>query len=65
MQKTQVQSVGREGPLEKEMAAPSSILAWEIPWTEDPGELQSWGREESDTAEQLSMHSRTCPSHTP
>ena len=40
MQVTQVQSVGREDPLEKEMATPSSILAWEIPWTEEPG-LQS------------------------
>ena len=47
------------------MATHSRVLAWEIPWTEDPGELQSWGREESDTAEQLSMHTRTCPSHTP
>ena len=40
MQVTQVQSVGREDPLEKEMATPSSLLAWEIPWTEEPG-LQS------------------------
>ena len=40
MQVTQVQSVGREDPLENEMATPSSILAWEIPWTEEPG-LQS------------------------
>ena len=37
----QVQSLGREDPLEKEMATHSSILAWEIPWTEEPGELQS------------------------
>ena len=36
-----VQSLGQEDPLEKEMATHSSILAWEIPWTEDPGELQS------------------------
>ena len=41
MQETQVQSLGGEGPLEKEMATPSSILAWEIPWTEEPGGLQS------------------------
>ena len=42
-QETQVQSLGREDPLEKEMTAHSSILAWEIPWTEDPGGLQSMG----------------------
>ena len=36
-----VRSLGREDPLEKEMAAYSSILAWEIPWTEEPGGLQS------------------------
>ena len=35
-----VQSLGREDPMEKEMAAHSSILAWEIPWTEEPGRLQ-------------------------
>ena len=38
---TQVQSLGREDPLEKEMAAHSSVLAWRIPWTEGPGGLQS------------------------
>ena len=43
MQKTQVQSLGREDPLEKEMATHSSILAWRIPWTEEPGRLQSMG----------------------
>ena len=43
MQKTQVQSLGREDPLEKGMATHSSILAWRIPWTEEPGELQSMG----------------------
>ena len=36
-----VQALGQEDPLEKEMAAHSSILAWEIPWTEGPGRLQS------------------------
>ena len=40
---TWVQSLGREDPLEKEMATHSSILAWKIPWTEDPGRLQSMG----------------------
>ena len=39
----QVQSLGREDPLEKEMATDSSILAWKIPWTEEPGRLQSMG----------------------
>ena len=40
---TQLQSLCREYPLEKEMATHSSILAWKIPWTEEPGELQSMG----------------------
>ena len=43
MQETQVQSLGGEDPLEKEIASHSSILAWEIPWTEEPGGLQSMG----------------------
>ena len=43
MQETRVQSPGREDPLEKEMAPDSSTLAWEIPWTEEPGRLQSVG----------------------
>ena len=43
MRKTQVQSLGWHDPLEKEMATCSSILAWEIPWTEEPGRLQSMG----------------------
>ena len=43
MQETWVQSLGQEDPLEKEMATHSSILAWRIPWTEEPGELQSIG----------------------
>ena len=47
MQKTQVQSLGREDPLKEEMATHSSTPAWKIPWTEEPGgpqsrELQSW-----------------------
>ena len=42
-QKTQVQSLDQKDPLEKEMATNSSILAWEIPWTEEPGWLQSMG----------------------
>ena len=43
MQEMQVQSIGWEDPLEKEMATHFSILAWEIPWTEKPGRLQSMG----------------------
>ena len=38
-----VQSLGREDPLEEETATHSSVLAWETPWTEEPGELQSMG----------------------
>ena len=41
MQETWVQSLGQEDPLEEEMATHSSILAWRIPWTEEPGGLQS------------------------
>ena len=43
VQETRVQSLGSEDPLEKEMAAHSSILAWRIPWTEEPGRPQSVG----------------------
>ena len=42
-QETQVQSLGGEDPLGKEMATHSSVLAWEMPWTEDPDGLQSMG----------------------
>ena len=49
MQETQVRSLGREDPLEKEMATHSSILAWRIPWAEEPGRLQSMGLQELDT----------------
>ena len=64
MQETQFWSLGREDPLEKDMATHSSILAWRIPQTEDPGGLQSMGlqrvgysdprsHKESDTTERL------------
>ena len=43
MQETQVRSLGQEDPLEKEMAIHSSTIAWKIPWTEEPGRLQSMG----------------------
>ena len=55
MQETQVWSLGRENPLEKGMAMHSSILAWRIPWTEDPGGLQSRGSQESDMTERLTL----------
>ena len=48
-QETQVQSLGWEDSLEREMAAHSSILAWEIPQTEEPGRLQSMGSQKSQT----------------
>ena len=47
MQETQVRFLGQEDALEKEMATHSSILAWEIPWTVDPGGLQSAGSQKS------------------
>ena len=49
VQETQIRSLGQEDPLEKEIATHSSILAWEIPWTEDSDRLQSMGSQESDT----------------
>ena len=48
---TQVQSLIREDPLEKEMATHSSILAWKIPWTDEPGRLQFMGCQESNMTE--------------
>ena len=48
MHETWVQFLGREDPLKKEMATHSSILAWRIPWTEEPGRLQSMGLQELD-----------------
>ena len=51
MQETQVQSLGQEDPLEKGMATHSSILAWEIPWAEEPSRLQSMGCKESNMSD--------------
>ena len=48
---TLVQSLGGEDPLEKEMGTHSSIIAWKIPWTEEPGRVQFMGCKESDTIE--------------
>ena len=56
MQETQARSLGREGPLGEGMAAHSSILAWRIPWTEDPGMLQFVGHQVSDMTKQPSTH---------
>ena len=55
-QETQVQFLGREDPLQKEMATHSSILAWRTPWTEEPGRLQSMGSQQLDMAKQLNHH---------
>ena len=54
MEETQVQSLGQEDHLEKGMATHSSVLAWRIPWTEEPGYCP-WGQKESDMAEQLTL----------
>ena len=53
MQETQVQSLGWEDPLEKEMAAHSSILAWKIPWTQSLVGYRPWGSKELDMTERL------------
>ena len=54
-QENQVRSLGQEDSLEKGMATHSSILAWKLPWTEEPGELRSRGRRESDMTERLAL----------
>ena len=51
MLETLVRSLGQEDPLEKEMATHSSIIAWRIPWTEEPGGYNPWGHKESETTE--------------
>ena len=57
MQEMWVPCLGQEDPMEKGMAPHSSILAWRIPWTEEPGSLYSpWGHKESDTTEHRCMH---------
>ena len=56
MQETWVQTLGWEDALQKEMAAHSSILAWRIPWTEEPVSYSPRGRKESDTTERLHFH---------
>ena len=49
-------SLGWEDLLEKEIAIHSTILAWDTPWTEEPGRLSPWGRRESDTTEHTHVH---------
>ena len=56
IQQTQVQSLGQEDPLEEEMATHSSILAWRIPWTEEPGRLQSIVSQRIEKTGELSTH---------
>ena len=56
MQETQVQSLGQEDTLEKEMAIHSNILAWKIPWTEEPGRLQSMGSHDLDMTQRVNYH---------
>ena len=51
MQETQVQTLGWKAPLQKEMAIYSNILAWRIPWTEEPGGHSPWSLKELDTTE--------------
>ena len=60
MKETQVKSLGQKDPLEKEMATHSSVLSWKIPWTEEPGGIQSLGSQESDMTLQLTLHFRAC-----
>ena len=59
MLETHVRSLCGEDPLEKEMGPHSSTLAWKIPWTEEPGWLQSMESQELDTTEQLHTHTHT------
>ena len=55
MQETWVLSLSQEDPLEKEMATHSSIIAWKIPWMEEPGSYSPWGCKELDRTEQLTL----------
>ena len=63
MQETWVCSWGQEDPLEKGLATHSNILTWNIPWREEPGELQSMGLQESDTTQRLKDHHQTLTRH--
>ena len=59
MRESRVPFLGREDPLEKEMAIHSSTLAWKIPWMEEPDRLQSMGRKELHMTERLHFHPDT------
>ena len=58
MQETQFRFLGQEDPLEKETVTHSSMLAWKIPWTEEPG--SPWGCKQSDMIEHMHTHIRMC-----
>ena len=64
MQEMQVQSLGQHNPLEEEMATHSSILAWEIPWTEEPGPAPHGMTKESDTTWRLNNTHLTSKLHS-
>ena len=59
MKETQIQSLGQENSLEMGMATHSCIFAWRIPWTEEPGRLQSIGCKELDTTQHTHTHTHT------
>ena len=56
MQEIKVQYLGQEAPLGKEMATHSGILAWEIPWIEEPGGYSPWGHREANMTEHKQNH---------
>ena len=64
MQETWVRSLGQEDPLKKEMETQASVLAWEIPWTEELGGLQSMGWKELDTTKSWTVHGVAEESYT-
>ena len=65
MQETGIQSLGQKDPLEKDIATHSSIIAWEIPWTEEPGSLHPYGHRELDTTQQLNNNNNLLKQKTP
>ena len=58
MQERQFRSLGQKGPLEEEMATHSCILAWKIPWTEEPVGYSPWDQKESDTTEHTHIQTK-------
>ena len=63
MRETWIRSLGGEDPLEEGMATHASILAWRIPWTEEPGRYSALGGKQLYTTEQLSTAQRSTPCH--